>query len=283
MDDDCGTCPKCGGELKISPNPKLLYECSDYECDYREFMWVGIPKAGKAKGGWMSKQQEKFINWMITEDHKKPATAKQYAKGVEKIEEVYFSETDDFLNFFACDFAAIPKLEEILQDYLPGGEKEHLFEDHGTARSGLKKYIQYLHWIEKNGQQVIHKQGPVDIVKLLDNNVLQALFLQQIESLFPGYVKKNVPEIGGVILLENKEKKQILCVMLNKREKKAGDMFLEMSKHITQLQALYEKENMTLQGIIITDKGKKRELEDPSKLIPSISVKTYSLSLNLLD
>ena len=49
MDDNCGTCPKCGGELKISQNPKLLYECSDYECDYREFMWVGIPKAGKAK------------------------------------------------------------------------------------------------------------------------------------------------------------------------------------------------------------------------------------------
>ena len=71
--------------------------------------------------------------------------------------------------------------------------------------------------------------------------------------------------------------------MLNKREKKAGDMFLEMSKHITQLQALYEKENMTLQGIIITDKGKKRELEGPSKLIPSISVKTYTLDLHLTD
>lgn len=60
MDDNCGTCPKCGGELKISPNPKLLYECSDYECDYREYMRAGIPKDGKAKGGLKMDSTEKW-------------------------------------------------------------------------------------------------------------------------------------------------------------------------------------------------------------------------------
>ncbi len=60
MDDNCGTCPKCGGELKISPNPKLLYECSDYECDYREYMWPNPPKGGKAKGGKKMDAREKW-------------------------------------------------------------------------------------------------------------------------------------------------------------------------------------------------------------------------------
>lgn len=60
MDDNCGTCPKCGGELKISPNPKLLYKCSNYECDYREYMWPNPPKGGKAKGGKKMDAREKW-------------------------------------------------------------------------------------------------------------------------------------------------------------------------------------------------------------------------------
>ena len=58
--DDCGHCPRCGGELKISPNPKLLYECSDYECDYREYLWPNTPKGGKTKGGLKMDSTEKW-------------------------------------------------------------------------------------------------------------------------------------------------------------------------------------------------------------------------------
>lgn len=47
--DDCGHCPRCGGELRISPRAKILYKCSDYECDYREYMWANTPKGGKQK------------------------------------------------------------------------------------------------------------------------------------------------------------------------------------------------------------------------------------------
>ena len=58
--DDCGHCPRCGGELRISPRAKILYKCSDYECDYREYMWAGIPKHGKAKGGKKMDAREKW-------------------------------------------------------------------------------------------------------------------------------------------------------------------------------------------------------------------------------
>ena len=58
--DDCGHCPRCGGELKISPRAKILYECSNYECDYKEYLWPNPPKGGKAKGGKKMDAREKW-------------------------------------------------------------------------------------------------------------------------------------------------------------------------------------------------------------------------------
>ena len=58
--DDCGTCPRCGSELKISPRAKILYECSNYECDYKEYLWPNPPKGGKAKGGKKMDAREKW-------------------------------------------------------------------------------------------------------------------------------------------------------------------------------------------------------------------------------
>lgn len=58
--DDCGHCPRCGGELRISPRAKILYECSNYECDYKEYLWPNPPKGGKAKGGKKMDAREKW-------------------------------------------------------------------------------------------------------------------------------------------------------------------------------------------------------------------------------
>lgn len=58
--DDCGHCPRCGGELRISPRAKILYECSNYECDYKEYLWPNPPKGGKAKGGKKMDTREKW-------------------------------------------------------------------------------------------------------------------------------------------------------------------------------------------------------------------------------
>lgn len=58
--DDCGHCPRCGSGLEISPSPKVLYECSNYECDYREYMYPNTPKAGKEKGEKKMDAREKW-------------------------------------------------------------------------------------------------------------------------------------------------------------------------------------------------------------------------------
>ena len=58
--DDCGHCPRCGGELRISPRAKILYECSNYECDYKKYLWPNPPKGGKAKGGTKMDAREKW-------------------------------------------------------------------------------------------------------------------------------------------------------------------------------------------------------------------------------
>lgn len=38
MNDECGKCPWCGENLLISPNNKLLYECSNASCTYVEYL-----------------------------------------------------------------------------------------------------------------------------------------------------------------------------------------------------------------------------------------------------
>ena len=58
--DDCGHCPRCGGELRISPRAKILYECINYECDYKKYLWPNPPKGGKAKGGKKMDAREKW-------------------------------------------------------------------------------------------------------------------------------------------------------------------------------------------------------------------------------
>lgn len=52
-----GHCPRCGSGLEFSPSPKILYQCSNYECDFREYMYPYTPKGGKAKGGKMNKSR----------------------------------------------------------------------------------------------------------------------------------------------------------------------------------------------------------------------------------
>lgn len=84
--------------------------------------------------------------------------------------------------FFTCTVADIPKLEEILEDYLPGGKYEYIFWDNGTARNGLKKYIEYLRSYHFKKPQVIllHKHpANVDITKMIDDNTLQAIIHQK--------------------------------------------------------------------------------------------------------
>lgn len=233
-----------------------------------------------------TQRKNNFKNWLVHKDGKAVTTANAYTSGVNQIQKKYHSDTKDPLVFFTCTVADIPKLEEILEDYLPGGKYEYIFWDNGTARNGLKKYIEYLRSYHFKKPQVIllHKHpANVDITKMIDDNTLQALFLQQFAKLFPGYTMSKIAQRDGLIFLENKEEQQVLGIMLDRKGKDAGQLFLEMSTHISPLQELCEKENLSFQGMIIVSKNKKKELEDACKSNPSITVKTFSLDLHLTD
>lgn len=80
-----------------------------------------------------------FKSWLVHKDGKAVGTANSYASGVNQIQKKYHSDTKDSLVFFTCSVDDIPKLEAILEDYLPGGKYEYIFWDNGTARNGLKK------------------------------------------------------------------------------------------------------------------------------------------------
>lgn len=227
-----------------------------------------------------------YKKWLVHEDGKAISTANSYTAGVNKIQKKYHSNTKDPLVFFTCTVDDIPKLEEILEDYLPGRKYEHIFWDNGTARNGLKKYIEYLRSCHfKKPQVILLQKNPenVDITRMIDDNTLQALFLQQCAKLFPGYTMSKIAQRDGFIFLENKEEQQVLGIMLDKRGKDAGQLFLEMSTHISQLRELCKKENLSFQGVILVSKDKKKKLENACKSNPAITVKTFSLDLHLLD
>lgn len=86
-----------------------------------------------------TQRKNNFKNWLVHKDGKAVGTANSYASGGNKIQAQYFSDTNDLLDFFTCSVDDIPKLEAILEDYLPGGKYEYIFWDNGTARNGLKK------------------------------------------------------------------------------------------------------------------------------------------------
>ncbi len=232
-----------------------------------------------------TQRRNSFKTWLVNEDGKAVGTANSYASGVTKIQERYRSETKDMLNFFTCSVDDIPKLEAILEDYLVGGKYEHIFWDNGTARNGLKKYIEYLRGYHFKRPQVILHKNPanVDITRMLDDNTLQALFLQQFEKIFPGYTQSKIAQREGVIFLENKSERHVLGIMLDRKGKGVEQLFFEMSTHVSQLQELCEKEKMSFQGMIIAGKDKKKKLEEACKNIPAILVKTYTLDLHLTD
>lgn len=226
-----------------------------------------------------------YKDWLVKKDGKKWPTAAAYTSGVNKIQKKYITETHDHFNFFTCSVDDIPKLEAILEDYLVGGKYEHSFWDNGVARNGLKKYIEYLRDYHFFRPQVILHKHPdnVDITKLLDDNTLQALFLHQYNKLFPEYTKSNIAQREGFIFLENKAERRVLGIMLDKKGKDASQLFFDMSTHISQLKYLCKQKNLSFQGMIITSKDKKKELEEACKGNPAITVKTYTLNLNLLD
>jgi len=230
-------------------------------------------------------RRDNFKTWLVDKDGKTVATANAYASGVKKIQAEYHSDTNDMLDFFTCSVDDIPKLEAILEDYLVGGKYEHIFWDGGTARNGLKKYIEYLrNYHFKKPQAILHKNlANVDITKMLDDNTLQALFLQQFAKLFPGYTQSKIAQREGFIFLENKSERHVLGIMLDRKGKDAEQLFFEMSTHVSQLQTLCDKEKMSFQGMIIAGKDKKEKLEDACKSNTSISVKTYTLDLHLTD
>ena len=230
-------------------------------------------------------RRDNFKTWLVDKDGKTVATANAYASGVKKIQAEYHSDTNDMLDFFTCSVDDIPKLEAILEDYLVGGKYEHASWDGGTARNGLKKYIEYLrNYHFKKPQAILHKNpANVDITKMLDDNTLQTLFLQQFAKLFPGYTQSKIAQREGFIFLENKSERHVLGIMLDRKGKDAEQLFFEMSTHVSQLQTLCDKEKMSFQGMIIAGKDKKEKLEDACKSNTSISVKTYTLDLHLTD
>ena len=232
-----------------------------------------------------TQRKNSFKTWLVNKDGKAVGTANSYTSGVNKIQAKYFSDTNDMLDFFTCSVDDIPKLEAILEDYLVGGKYEHVFWDNGTARNGLKKYIEYLRSYHFKKPQVILHKNPanVDITRMLDDNTLQALFLQQFAKLFPGYTQSKIAQRDGFIFLENKSERHVLGIMLDRKGKDAEQLFFEMSTHVSQLQTLCDKEKISFQGMIIAGKDKKKKLEEACKANPSISVKTYSLDLNLVD
>lgn len=230
-------------------------------------------------------RRDNFKTWLVNKDGKAVGTANSYASGVNKIQAKYFSDTNDMIDFFTCSVDDIPKLEAILEDYLIGGKYEHVFWDNGTAKNGLKKYIEYLRSYHFKKPQVILHKNPanVDITRMLDDNTLQALFLQQFAKIFPGYTQSKIAQRDGFIFLENKSERHVLGIMLDRKGKDAGQLFFEMSTHVSQLQELCEKEKISFQGIIITGKDKKEKLVEACKSNTSISVKTYTLDLHLTD
>ena len=229
-------------------------------------------------------RRQEFKTWLVAQRYEH-GTANSYASGVNKIEEDYFSNTGNFLSFFTCSVNDIDTLKGILADYSKGGKFAFHILDHGGAKNGLKKYIEFLEKYYFKKTQVILQKNPdnIDITKMVDDNLLQTLFLQQCSDFFPGYTRSKIAQREGIIFFENKKEEQILGIMLDVKSKDATTMFCEMAKNLEDLQKLCQKEKMSFQGIIIASKDKKKELDKLIKVLPNISVKTYSLSLNLLD
>ena len=224
-------------------------------------------------------RRQAFKKWLVDQGYGHD-TASSYASGVKKIQKDYHSNTGNFFNFFTCSVNDIDTLKGILADYSTGGK----FADHGVAKNGLKQYIEFLKSYFKKPQVILHKNPDnIDITKMVDDNLLQTLFIQQCSSLFPGYTRSKIAQREGIIFFENKKEEQILGIMLDVKSKDANTMFCEMVKNLEDLQELCQKEKMSFQGIIIASKDKKKELDKLIKVLPNISVKTYSLSLNLLD
>ena len=224
-------------------------------------------------------RRQAFKKWLVDQGYGHD-TASSYASGVKKIQKDYHSNTGNFFNFFTCSVNDIDTLKGILAAYSTGGK----FADHGVATNGLKQYIEFLKSYFKKPQVILHKNPDnIDITKMVDDNLLQTLFIQQCSSLFPGYTRSKIAQREGFIFFENKKEEQILGIMLDVKSKDANTMFCEMVKNLEDLQELCQKEKMSFQGIIIASKDKKKELDKLIKVLPNISVKTYSLSLNLLD
>jgi len=224
-------------------------------------------------------RRQAFKKWLVDQGYGHD-TASSYASGVKKIQKDYHSNTGIFFNFFTCSVNDIDTLKGILAAYSTGGK----FADHGIAKNGLKQYIEFLKSYFKKPQVILHKNPDnIDITKMVDDNLLQTLFIQQCSSLFPGYTRSKIAQREGFIFFENKKEEQILGIMLDVKSKDANTMFCEMVKNLEDLQELCQKEKMSFQGIIIASKDKKKELDKLIKVLPNISVKTYSLSLNLLD
>ena len=225
-----------------------------------------------------------FKKWLIDEKHMAPGTANSYSCGVKKIQNHYRNLTGDYIDFYLCNISDIPTLKNILKDYEPKAKFEHIFNDNGTARNGLRKYIEFLTCHFQTPQAILLKHpSNVNITKLLDNTTLQTLILQQYDKLFPGYTLSKITIREGFIFLENKEERKVLGIMPDKQDKDASRLFWEMSQNLPDLQALCTKEKMSFHGIIIASTDKKKDLDVVTKSNSAISVKTYSVSLNLLD
>ena len=226
-----------------------------------------------------AQRRQAFKKWLVDQGYGHD-TASSYASGVKKIQKDYHSNTGNFFNFFTCSVNDIATLKGILAAYSTGGK----FADHGIPTNGLKQYIEFLKSYFKKPQVILHKNPDnIDITKMVDDNLLQTLFIQQCSNLFPGYTRSKIAQREGFIFFENKKEEQILGIMLDVKSKDANTMFCEIVKNLEVLQKLCQKEKMSFQGIIIASKDKKKELDELIKVLPNISVKTYSLSLNLLD
>lgn len=249
---------------------------------YKSRSWKGLSEGGTKMDSKQRKQA--FKTWLVDQGYG-DGTASSYASGVNKIEEDYFSSTGNFLSFFTCSVNDIHTLEGILKDYSKGGKFAFHILDHGGAKNGLKQYIKFLkEYYSKKPQVILHKNPDnIDITKMVDDNLLQTLFIQQCSNLFPGYTRSKIAQREGFIFFENKKEEQILGIMLDVKSKDANTLFCEMAKNLKDLQELCQKEKMSFQGIIIASKDKKKELDKLIGVLPNISVKTYSLSLNLLD
>lgn len=224
-----------------------------------------------------------FRDWLKNEDGKKENSINNYVSNLRSLEKKYNEIKHESFSFFTCEPADTQKIKNIIDmcKSKNGELAEFAAKCGGGPVSASKKYLEFLtKKFLSNPKFILHKNVKnIDPMPYVSKELLQTLFLKNIENLYPDYAISKKAQRGGAIILEKVETKNVLVVLLEDKIATV-ETFGKISALLPSLTELFSKDGFTVNGLVIAGKLDKAFVE-ACKTNPSISGREYNIELSL--